>query len=244
MRLEGRTAIITGGGRGIGRAIALVFAREGARVAVSARTSSEIEQVASEITSQGHEAIAVQADVSSETDVTRLVDDTVKRFNTVDILVNNAAVNLADRRVVDLTLQEWENAFKVNVTGTFLCCKAVLPIMIRQRRGKVINISSLGGRVGAAGRSPYRASKAALINFTESLAAEVKDYGIDVNAICPGGVDTDMMRMLMGSRGAYRGKLMRPEEIAAVAVFLASHESSAITGTAIDAFGATNPLFR
>jgi NAD(P)-dependent dehydrogenase (short-subunit alcohol dehydrogenase family) len=131
----------------------------------------------------------------------------------------------------------------VNLTGAALMTRAVLPAMMAQRSGKIINISSIGGRKGAKGRSAYRATKAALISLTESVAAEVKEYGIDVNCICPGGVDTEGYREAFGNRGrADNPKLMLPEEIAALALFLASDDSSAITGASIDAFGASNPL--
>ena len=242
MKLAGKVAIVTGGGRGIGRAVALALAGEGAAVVVSARTPSEIEEVAQTVRDLGQRALPVQADVSQEGDVAAMVDQTLRVFGRADILVNNAAVNLPDRNVVDLTLAEWNRVLAVNLTGAFLCSKAVLPAMIEQRSGKIVNISSIGGRSGAAGRSPYRAAKSALINFTQCLAAEVKRYGIDVNAVCPGGTDTRMLRDMDHARG--RSGLMRPEEIAAVVLFLASPDSSAITGTAVDAFGTSNPLFR
>jgi len=242
MKLAGKVAIVTGGGRGIGRAVALALAGEGAAVVVSARTPSEIEEVAQAVRDLGQRALPVQADVSQEGDVAAMVDQTLRVFGRADILVNNAAVNLPDRNVVDLTLAEWNRVLAVNLTGAFLCSKAVLPAMIEQRSGKIVNISSIGGRSGAAGRSPYRAAKSALINFTQCLAAEVKRYGIDVNAVCPGGTDTRMLRDIDHARG--RSGLMRPEEIAAVVLFLASPDSSAITGTAVDAFGTSNPLFR
>ena len=242
MKLAGKVAMITGGGRGIGRAIALSFAAEGASVVVSGRTSSEIKEVAREVEKQGRKSLALQADVSREEDVKNMIGETVKVFERVDILVNNAATNLPYRNVTDLTLAEWNRVLEVNLTGPFLCCRAVLPTMIRQRSGKIINISSIGGRYGAAGRSPYRSSKAALLQFTYCLAAEVKQYGIDVNAICPGPTETRMMKDI--ARGSLFQSLIRPEEIAEVVLFLASQHSSAITGTAIDAFGPNNPLFR
>jgi len=138
-------------------------------------------------------------------------------------------------------LDEWNWVVGVNLTGTFLACRAVVPQMTAQGSGKIINISSIGGRFGAAGRSPYRASKAAIINFTQCLAAELKESGIDVNAICPGAVATEMFSDITG--GNMPPGTMPPEDIAAVAVFLASDESRALTGSAIDAYGPRNPIF-
>ena len=241
MRLANKVAIITGGSRGIGRAIALSFAREGARVAVVGRNKILCDQIVTQILKNDGYALSIQADVSSEADVAKMVEQTKDKFQRVDILVNNAAVNLPYRAVTELSLDEWNWIISINLTGTFLCCRAVLPQMIAQRFGKIINLSSLGGRIGAAGRSPYRASKAAIINFTECLAAEVKEFNIDVNAICPGAVETDMLREITG--GEMPTHAMPTEDIAAVAVFLASDESRAITGTAINAFGRGNPLF-
>jgi len=242
MKLAGKVAIVTGGGRGIGRATAEAFAGEGASVAVCARSSVEIEETASAIRSSGGEALAIAADVSREADVADMVRRVLETFGRIDILVNNAGTNLPYREVVDLTLDEWRRVVDVNLTGPFLCSKAVLPAMIEQGSGKIVNISSIGGRSGAAGRSPYRPTKAALINFTQCLAAEVKRHGIDVNCVCPGGTATRMLADIARIEG--RDDLMRPEEIASVVLFLASGESSAITGTAIDAFGASNPLLK
>ena len=242
MKLAGKVGIVTGGGRGIGRATAAALAREGASVVVCARSSTEIEEAAAEIRDGGHQALAVPMDVSRETDVADMVERTLETFGRIDVLVNNAATILPYREVVDLTVEEWTRVVDVNLTGPFLCSKAVLPTMIKQGAGKIVNISSIGGRSGAAGRSPYRPAKAALINFTQCLAAEVKRHGIDVNCVCPGGTSTRMLIDLGVPEG--RTDLMKPEEIASVVLFLASEESSAITGAAIDAFGPSNPLFR
>lgn len=241
MRLAGKVALITGGSRGIGRAISLAFAGEGAKVAVVGRNKERCQEVAAQISKNGGSALGIPADVASEADVNRMVEQTKEKWQGVDILVNAAAVNLPYRAVTDLSLEEWNWIIGVNLTGTFLCCRAVLPLMMKQQSGKIINFSSLGGRIGAAGRAPYRASKAAIINFTECLAAEAKEFNIDVNTICPGAVNTDMLREITG--GKMPAQTMPPEDIAAVAVFLASDESRAVTGTAIDVFGASNPLF-
>ena len=144
----------------------------------------------------------------------------------------------------EVPVEEWQLVMDVNLTGAALLTKAVLPGMIERTSGKIINISSIGGRRGAKSRSAYRVSKAGLISLTESVAAEVKPYGIDVNCICPAGVDTEGYREAFDSKGrAENPKLMLPDEIATLTVFLASDASSAITGTAIDAFGGGNPLF-
>lgn len=243
MKLADRVAIVTGGGRGIGRAIAIMFAQEGAKVVVTARSVDEIEDAARQITEQGGEAIAVRCDISNEHDVANLLEETMQKFGQVDILVNNAAANLPNINVVDIPIEEWRNVINVNINGPYLCARAVLPPMIARKSGKIINISSIGGRKGARGRGPYRASKAALINFTETLAAEVYEHGVNVNCICPGGVATEMMLQITHGQSA-NSDLMHPDEIANVALFLASDESSAVTGAIIDAFGQTNPIFR
>ena len=145
------------------------------------------------------------------------------------------------RAVVDLTLDEWNSVLATNMTGPFLCSRAVVPGMIAQRYGKIINLASQGGRSGAAGRLPYRPTKAAIINLTECLAAELKEHGIDVNTVCPGPVNTDMMREITNNN--VPANAMEPEEIASVVVFLVSDEGGAITGAAVDAFGEGNALF-
>ena len=241
MKLQGKVAIVTGGGRGIGRASALAMAKEGAAVVVSARTRSEIDEVAREVTDLGSRAFAIDADLSRESEVTRVINESVEAFGKVDILVNNAGIGMTFCNVVDIKPEDWDRMLQINLTGPFLCCRAVLPLMIKQRSGKIINISSLGGQIGIAGNSSYGASKAGLINFSQCLAAEVKQYGIDVNAVCPSGTDTRLLHEIGRAEG--RTNLMTPEEIAAVVLFLALPESSAVTGTAIGAYGLSNPLF-
>ena len=241
MSLTSRTAVVTGASQGIGRAIAVRLAEHGADVVVTARSTDKLEAVANEIRGHGTEALPVTADLANESDIERVVAEAIGRFGRIDILVNNAAIIHPRIDVVDLDPDTWRSVLNVNLTGAFLLTRAAIPHMIERGAGKSINISSIGGRHGARGRSAYRVTKAGLINLTETLAAELKQHGIDVNCICPGGVDTEGYREAFNSPGG--GKLMRPEEIADIAAFLASDASSSITGTAIDAFGGGNPLF-
>lgn len=235
---------MTGASQGIGRAIALAFAQNGANIVVTARSEDRLRALASEAEALGVKALAAPADIGVEAEINGVAEAAISEFGGVDILVNNAAIIHANIPVVELDSQLFRDVLNVNMTGAFLITKALLPKMIERGYGKIINISSIGGRKGGAGRSAYRITKAGLISFTESLAAEVKEHGIDVNAICPGGVDTEGFRVAFNTRGREDNpKLGTSENIANVAVFLASDRSAAITGAAIDAFGATNPLF-
>ena len=238
-RLAGRVAIVTGAGRGIGRAIALRYSHEGAAVVLAARTPAQIDEAAAEIESAGGRALAIQCDVSSESDVDRLVDATVRQFGKIDILVNNAAVNLPPTDLTEVDLSVWRNVIDVNLTGAFICTRAVLPHMKRIGSGVVLILSSVGGRRGAAGRGPYRASKAALINFTETIGAEGAEYGVRAVCLCPGGVDTDMMREIGMARGR---ELMKPEQVADVATYAVSDEAATLNGVTIDVPGTANTL--
>jgi NAD(P)-dependent dehydrogenase (short-subunit alcohol dehydrogenase family) len=187
----------------------------------------------------------VTADLENEKDIERITEETRNRFGHIDILVNNAGIIHPRVNLVDFDTEMWRQVVEVNLIAAALLTKAVLPTMIENEFGKVINISSIGGRKGAKGRTAYRVTKAGLISLTESVAAEVKSYNIDVKCICPAGVDTEGYRKAFGSRGREENpKLIRPEEIAELAVYLASDASSAITGTSIDAFGEMNPLFQ
>ena len=243
-QLTGRTALVTGASQGIGYAIALAFAREGANVVVTARSEDKLRALADQAESYGAQVLVAPADIGVESEINGVADAAIGRFGGVDILVNNAAIIHSSTPVVEFDPQLFRDVLKVNLTGAFLITKALLPGMIERKYGKVINISSIGGRKGGAGRSAYRITKTGLISFTESLAAEVKQHGIDVNAICPGGTDTEGFREAFNTAGRSENpKLMDPDEIAQVAVFLASDASSAITGAAIDAFGRSNPLF-
>ncbi|MFH0959223.1 MAG: SDR family NAD(P)-dependent oxidoreductase [Pseudomonadota bacterium] len=243
-KLEGRTAIVTGASRGIGKAIALAYGQEGANVVVTARTTTALHELVGKLEKMGIRALAVTADLGVENDIQSIAAAALESFGRIDILVNNGGMIHPPFHLVDFDPRMWRQVIDVNLTGSALMARAVLPTMMAQKSGKIINISSIGGRKGAKGRSAYRASKAALISLTESVAAEVKEYGIDVNCIRPGGVDTEGYREAFGNRRREdKPKLILPEEIAALALFLASDDSSAITGAAIDAFGNYNPLF-
>ena len=243
--LEHKIALVTGSSRGIGRAIAVAYAAAGANVVVTARNSAELEAVAADIRAAGQECLVVRADLAAAADIQRIADAALQRFGRIDLLVNNAGIIHPVVNLVDFDPKMWREVIDVNLTAPALLMQAVLPGMIAQRSGKILNISSIGGRQGRRGRSAYRATKAALINLTESIAAEVKAHGIDVNCICPGVVDTPGMRETFGAQRLERdSRVTRPEEIAALAVFLASDAGSSITGTAVDAFGAGNTLFR
>ena len=243
-KLKGQTAIVTGASRGIGKAIAVMFASEGANVVVTARTEYAIDDLAGRIVQSGGSALAVTADLSIDSDLQRIADETLVNYGRIDILVNNAGIIHPRINLVDFDFELWRKVVAVNLEAVALLTALCLPSMMQRNYGKVINISSIGGRKGSKGRSAYRATKAALISLTESVAAETKPYGIDVNCICPGGVDTEGYREAFRMRGKIDDpSLMAPEEIAKLAVYLASDDSSSVTGAAIDAFGGSNPLF-
>ena len=242
--LNGKTALVTGSSKGIGKAIAIAFGAAGANVITTGRTSQEIEKVTNLIVNSGGTAIGVVADLGIESEINRLAKTAELKFNGVDILVNNAAIIHPRITVKDFDPDLWRDVLNVNLTGSFLITQKLIHGMLERGHGKIINVSSIGGRKGAFGRSAYRVTKSGLISFTESLAAEVYEHGINVNAICPGGTDTEGFRAAFNTKGRSENPtLMDPQEIAQVALFLASDASSAITGTAIDSFGGSNPIF-
>ena len=255
MRLKDKIAIVTGGGKGIGKAIALAFAAEGATVVVAARTRSKLEETVKEIESKGGRAKAVQTDVSDEKQVQQMVAQTVDEYGQIDILVNNSGIDGPTANVVDLKLEDWNEALAIDLTGSMLCSREVLKHMIPRRRGNIINIAAEGGRGGdgRAGypmRSPYCCAKMGVIGLTDTLAVEVGEYNIRVNCISPAAVRGERIINVVKGRAEATGvpfeelmskitanySLKRPaeeSEIAAVAVFLASDESSCITGQII-----------
>jgi NAD(P)-dependent dehydrogenase (short-subunit alcohol dehydrogenase family) len=252
--LTGQAAIVTGAGRGLGRAIAITFARAGAAVVLAARTSGNLDEVHDLITSEGGTALRVQTDVRDRDSVLRLVAKTVAKFGRIDILVNNAAGTNYVSSLVLSDDERWKHMFDVNVFGVYLCTKAVLPHMIRARSGRIINISSIAGQTGAAYNSSYSASKAAVIGFTKAIALEVARLGITSNAICPWHVDTKLMREAMAVRGAIVGdsvdehiakivgtnpqrRLITAAEVAGLVLFLSLPEARGINGQALNQCG-------
>ena len=248
MRLKNKACIITGGGRGIGKAIALAFATEGADLVLASRTLSELEETEQEILNLTDRIVAVvPTDISQSEEVGRLVDFTLGKHATVDILVNCAGIYGPIGRITDSNSDEWHKAININLFGTFLCIQAVLPEMMKRNRGKIINLSG-GGAVSPFPRfSAYSASKAAVVRLTETLAEEVKEYHIDINAIAPGGVNTKLLEQVLAAGEAagkdFLQKALKqkedggtpPEKTAELAVFLASSDSDGLTGRLLSA---------
>ena len=239
-----KTVLITGASKGIGRAIALAYGLNGANVVATSRTEELISSLINEIKSNGGNGIYITGDLQKTADIKKIVRKSINTFGSIDVLVNNAAMIHPMIDTVNFDDDLWRSVINTNLSGTFFITKEILPTMIKQSSGKIINISSIGGRSGSKGRSAYRVTKVGLISLTETWAAELHEHGINVNAICPGGTDTEGYREAFNSSGIKENpKLIRPEEIAEVALFLGSDKSSAITGTAIDSFGKGNPLF-
>lgn len=255
MLLKNKVAIVTGGGRGIGRTIARRFAAEGAALVLSARTDTEIRQVADEIRAAGGRAEPVAADVSRETDCQRIVETARKSFGGVHILVNNAGLYGPVQPVEKISPAEWDEVIAANLRGPFLMSRLVLPDMYKQKDGAILNITSIAGKAAFQLNSPYAASKAGLAGLTRTLAAEAAQKGVRVNAISPGPVPETRMSQQLGQgladyfhadkeylfknmvRGILQGRPQTAEEIAAAALFLASSQASAITGQTLNVDG-------
>ncbi len=243
MELQGKVAVITGAGRGIGKALALGLAREGAAVVAVSRTSGEIERTVREAENLGAEAVAVSADVSQAADVERVANQVAGRFGRLDILVNNAALRMNHLGKQDsykicfseLTVEDWDRAIAVNLRGPFLCIKKLLPLM-RGGAGSIINLSAGGGKRGMAGRSPYCASKFGLEGLTQSLAIEFKPLNIAVNTLSPGehSVLTDEAKRDQLRRDP-EVIFMTPEMMVPPALFLAAQDGRGTTGRHIEA---------
>jgi NAD(P)-dependent dehydrogenase (short-subunit alcohol dehydrogenase family) len=243
LRLKNKIAIITGGAQGIGKSVALSFAKEGASIAICDINEKEGKNVIKAIKRKKRDAIFIKCDVSNEEDVNNAVKSTLEYFKKIDILVNNAGV-MNTNPIEKLNLEDWDKTMAVNLRGTFLFSKAVLPFMKKRKYGKIINISSLAGRTGGIMVGvDYSASKGGILAFTKALARELAPYNINVNAICPGTTKTEMIkkfspRQIQELRNKIPlGRLGEPEDVALCALFLASDESNYITGATIDVNG-------
>jgi len=251
MKLEGKVAIITGGGGGIGKAIAIRYTREGASVVVAGPTEEKIKAVEKEILDTGGRALAVQTDVAEEADVERMVGATLSSFGQIDVLVNNAGIAGPTALVPNVSREDWDRTFAINLTGAFLCAKHVFPHLIERRSGCIINITSIAGLQAYAYRSPYCASKWGMIGLTQTFAEEGGRYGITANAIAPGPVRGPRIERVIRNRAEEMKlpyeevvrqyveptalkRMVEEEDIAAMAVFLASDEGSNITGETLN----------
>ncbi len=239
-RLSGKRAIVTGAGRGIGQAIARAFLAEDASVLINDIDASLLKLSAQMLNSDDEHLSFAQGDVANPDDVRRIVSQAVSAFGGIDVLVNNAGIGGVGKTLLDLSLSEWDQMIRVDLTSVFICCQYVVPSMLEQGRGSIINLSSVTGVEGTAGSVPYSAAKAGVIGLTKSLAKELASSRINVNAIAPGLIDTEMSR----ARGQEKSgaavlwpRIGQPDDIARLAVYLASDEAEFVTGQVIGVNG-------
>jgi NAD(P)-dependent dehydrogenase (short-subunit alcohol dehydrogenase family) len=257
MKLENKIAVVTGGGRGIGRAIALRFAKEGARVVVMARSEGQIDETCKQMMALGGEAFGVTGDVSKKADIENLVRKSLDRFGPPDILVNAAGISKRSL-TVDYDDEDWQQVIQINLFGTYLACKYFIKTMLARKTGRIINISSIAGKIAQPFNSSYAASKHGILGLTKTLALEMGMMGasgITVNAICPGPVKTEMLEGLFAFLSKVsgekkedvfekrmksqfiQGRMLDPDEIAGLALYLASEDAKGITGQSINIDG-------
>jgi 3-oxoacyl-[acyl-carrier protein] reductase len=242
MKLEGRVALVTGASQGIGHACALALAREGASVAVAARNQQKLEELVSEITTAGGKAAAFVIDVAAEEQVKSGIKSALAQFGKIDILVNNAGIT-RDQLVMRLKRADWDAVLNTNLTSAYLCIQQVIGSMLKQRWGRIINITSVFGQMGQAGQANYAASKAGLIGLTMAMAREVASRNITCNAVAPGFIETNMTAALSEEfkqnavKAIPLGRVGTPDDIANAVCFLASEEASYITGHVLNVNG-------
>ena len=242
LELTGKVALVTGGAQGIGKAIALLLARNGADLAVSDINLEKAQETAKEIQTIGRKASTLKVDVANLEDVERMVQSVLEQLHRIDILVNNAGI-ARDKLILRMTEEDWDAVLDVNLKGTFNCTKAVIRHMLKQKSGKIVNIASVVGEMGNAGQANYSASKAGVIGFTKTVAREFAQRGINVNAIAPGYIETPMTDALPEKvkeelkRMIPLERLGRPEDIAEAVLFLVSQSSNYITGQVLNVNG-------
>lgn len=241
-KLEGKTAIITGGAQGIGLAIAEALANEGALVGIADLKGEQAKKVADDFNARGKKAISFQVNVANSGEVKQMIDQAMAAWNKIDILVNNAGIT-RDGLIIRMKEEDWNLVLDINLNGTFFCIKEVLSKMAKQRSGRIINISSIVGAMGNAGQANYVASKAAVIGLTKTVAKEYASRGITVNAVAPGFIETEMTRVLPAQtreeliKQIPQGRMGAVEDIANAVCFLASDQASYITGQVIHVNG-------
>ncbi|MFT5365561.1 MAG: NAD(P)-dependent dehydrogenase (short-subunit alcohol dehydrogenase family) [Candidatus Latescibacterota bacterium] len=244
LEFQKKVALITGAGQGMGKAVAFTLGQQGAQIAVNDMNANAAESTASELQKSGIQAIAVTADITKKNDVQRMVQQTVDHYGTLHILINNAGI-LYPTKVIDIPEGEWDRVIDVNLKGTFLCSQTVLPTMQKNNWGRIVNFSSTAGKnISTVGGAHYTAAKAGILGFTRHVAKEVAQYNITVNAVCPGLIDTDMVRNTIDPdrQQAYANsfpisRLGKPEEVADLVAFLCSDKAAYITGASLDING-------
>jgi len=250
MRFQGKVAIVTGGSKGIGKAIAKQLAHEGASVVINGRDMNALEEATQEIRREGGQITAIQADVSKSEDVKAMIDKVIEDYDRIDILINNAAVFAESVRIMDLEEEEWDRIMTTNLKGVFLCAKAVIKHMVKQKSGKIVNMTSFTGKTGRVvystfggpTKAHYCASKAGIISLTKSLAYELAPYNINVNgvaagSVAPEGTPEEKKEMIIPL--VPLGRMGESQDVAAAVLFLASPDASFITGEIMDVNGGT-----